>query len=410
MSTSWVVDDLVDDAAEFLDGGLDDLVAVLEELASLGDVEAPTPSDELALLLAGRPAGAHRPVRRTAAGRWAPARSHRRLAPALGGLAAAAVAGLTLTGTAAYAGELPAPMQRVVAHLSEDYLPFTFPRPVGDPPAPARTSPRGAGARSSGDAQPGTEPSAVARSGVEPSWSTGGPTDRVDERLVRQDLRPATRAPSPSPAPRPSPLRPGSGPYGVTVTGSTITPAVLMTPVAPTEQASESPSGPLDPVVVPPTGPSATDTSPGSVETTSSGPSPTPSSGPSPTPSSGPSSSQSPSGDPSSSQAPTAPSGAEPTAKPTPETPPPVDQTPGDGQGSAGGRTPSQTAGPDATPPTGATTAPPGSPSDLGGSQPVGPPSITDNSPASTRGSSPTADADVSPPADLGADPGTPAP
>ena len=125
MSTSWVVDDLVDDAAELFDGPLDDLVAVLEEIASLGDVEAPTPSAELALLLAGRPAAPHRPVRH-----------RRRVAPALGGLAAAAVAGLTLTGTAAYANELPPSVQRVVAHLSEDYLPFTFPRPVGDPPAP----------------------------------------------------------------------------------------------------------------------------------------------------------------------------------------------------------------------------------------------------------------------------------
>ena len=136
MSTSWVVDDLVDEASELFDGPLDGLVAVLEEIASLGDVETPTPSAELALLLAGRPAETRRPVRR----------SHRRLAPVLGGLAAAAVTGLTLTGTAAYANELPPSMQRVVAHLSEDYLPFTFPRagrrPAGSAPRVAARSGR----------------------------------------------------------------------------------------------------------------------------------------------------------------------------------------------------------------------------------------------------------------------------
>lgn len=128
MSTRPAIADMLTDAQEFLDGGVDELTALLDELASYGDQPVPAPSPELALLLAGRPAGPapcpQRPV--------VPVRLRTRRT--IAGLAAAAVSGLSLTGAAAVANELPAPIQRAVAHFSEQYLPFSFPRPVGDPP------------------------------------------------------------------------------------------------------------------------------------------------------------------------------------------------------------------------------------------------------------------------------------
>ena len=56
MSTRPVVADMLADAQEFLDGGADELAALLDELASYGEQPVPAPSPELALLLAGRPA------------------------------------------------------------------------------------------------------------------------------------------------------------------------------------------------------------------------------------------------------------------------------------------------------------------------------------------------------------------
>ena len=44
---------MVADAEEFLDGGLDDLLSFLDDLAALGSEAAPTPSAELAGLFAG---------------------------------------------------------------------------------------------------------------------------------------------------------------------------------------------------------------------------------------------------------------------------------------------------------------------------------------------------------------------
>ena len=130
MSTRPVVADMLADAQQFLDGGVDELSALLDEFASYGDQPVPAPSPELALLLAGRPAAsAPRPQRPAVPVRL---RTRRTIA----GLAAAAVSGLSLTGAAAVANELPAPIQRAVAHFSEQYLPFSFPRPVGDPPLP----------------------------------------------------------------------------------------------------------------------------------------------------------------------------------------------------------------------------------------------------------------------------------
>ncbi len=132
MSTSEVVLDMVADASEFLDGEADRLTAVLDDIADLGRGQAPVPTTELAVLLAGR-RRPRVPVRVPLPRLTVASRASR----ALVGLGAAAVAGLGVTGAAATANELPAPMQRFVAHLSEDYLPFSFPRPAGDPPAGA---------------------------------------------------------------------------------------------------------------------------------------------------------------------------------------------------------------------------------------------------------------------------------
>ena len=80
--------------------------------------------------------------------------------------------GSALTGAAAFANELPVPMQRVVAHFSESYLPFTFPRPVGDPPADGGTVTPGSPAQG-GDAPATT---GYGESGGFASTSPEGPT------------------------------------------------------------------------------------------------------------------------------------------------------------------------------------------------------------------------------------------
>jgi hypothetical protein len=375
MSTSWVVDDLVDEASELFDGPLDGLVAVLEEIASLGDVEAPTPSAELALLLAGRPAETRRPVRR----------SHRRLAPVLGGLAAAAVTGLTLTGTAAYANELPPSMQRVVAHLSEDYLPFTFPRPVGDPPAPHHASPRGTGARSSGGATPGTDPSAVAKSGAVPvvPSTSGGPTARADERLVRQDVskpRPPARSAAQHPVPHPAPTPSADDRFAATTTDAgTDAPAVVPSP-SPSPEPSADTASPTTSPVDPQASPSGVGVVPTPVPSTTPGTDP---------------SFSAPASDPSTPQS-TTPAGSQ------------LGTTPGSGTPSTGldatnGKTASPAAGPDPSLAAPTTTTPPGAPTDPGGSQPAGQASSSPD----TSTSSPAVGSEGGPTSAVVADPST---
>ena len=131
MSSSAVIEEMLDDLEEFvnLTDGVGDM---LEQLHELGEAIAPVPDGELVVLLAG--------TLRTAApvgsAMGAPARPHtgaRR--SVLVGLAVAVVVAMGITSAAAAVNELPASMQRAVAHFSETYLPFSFPRPVGDPPA-----------------------------------------------------------------------------------------------------------------------------------------------------------------------------------------------------------------------------------------------------------------------------------
>jgi hypothetical protein len=168
VSAASVVAEMVADAEEFLDGRVEELSCLLEDLASLLAAPAPAPSPELALLLTGDRSAAsdgrrQRPVP-------PPVRRGRMLA----GLAVAAVSALSITGAAAVANELPPPMQRAVAHFSEQYLPFSFPRPVGDPPADsdAKTPWRTPGT-TDGDAGAG------ARRAVPPSTGTTDPARQV---------------------------------------------------------------------------------------------------------------------------------------------------------------------------------------------------------------------------------------
>jgi hypothetical protein len=155
-----VIADMLADAQEFLGGDVDELTALLDEFASYGEQPVPAPSPELALLLAGRPAApASRPERPAV-----PVRVRARRAVA--GLAAAAVSGLSVTGAAAVANELPAPMQRAVAHFSEQYLPFSFPRPAGDPPVPGGSVGTAPGQDGAGtDPAPGRAETGTTRTG-----------------------------------------------------------------------------------------------------------------------------------------------------------------------------------------------------------------------------------------------------
>jgi hypothetical protein len=191
VSTRPVIADMLSDAQELLDGGVDGLTALLDEVASYGEQPVPAPSPELAMLLAGRPAA--RPARPQ--GPTVPVRLRARRAMA--GLAAAAVSGLSLTGAAAVANELPVPMQRAVAHISEQHLPFSFPRPVGDPPAPGGwvgTAPGqdgagqdGAGTDGTGtDAAPDQAETGTAKTGQgghggesRPTRTSGSPTGKT---------------------------------------------------------------------------------------------------------------------------------------------------------------------------------------------------------------------------------------
>ena len=201
MSTSSVVADLVDDAREFLDGGTAELTELLEGVAAYGDRPAPAPSAELALLLAGRPAA-------TAPGRATPARVRTRRLVA--GLAAAAVSALSVTGAAAVANELPVPVQRAVAHFSEQFLPFSFPRPAGDRPAgrdatstrpgPGRDLPSGSPA----DALPGTADGTSTQPGSRrPGTQPGGPGSAGTAHVTRGRTGPhggTTSHPAPAPS------------------------------------------------------------------------------------------------------------------------------------------------------------------------------------------------------------------
>ena len=225
MSTSSVVAEMVADAQEFLDGGSAALSGLLEEVATYGDRPVPTPSAELALLLAGRPA-----VPRPAT----PVRVRARRTVA--GLAAAAVAGLSVTGAAAVANELPVPAQRAVAHFSEQFLPFSFPRPVGDPPAgrdatSTRPGPRhdapsgrlGSLSRTVGGspAEPGSSHPGPHAGHISPKRTTG--VRPAPETTTHRETAPANASssgPSTGPSTAPS-TGPSTGPGGAQARGTT---------------------------------------------------------------------------------------------------------------------------------------------------------------------------------------------
>ena len=205
MSTSSIVEELVADARPFLDGPVDDLIALLDGLAALGSVGSPTPSPELARLLAGRPEAWH-------GGR--PARPARRPRHVLAGLAAAAVAGLSVTGAAAVANELPPSMQRAVALFSENYLPFSFPRPADDAPDETSSSPASSGSTHTVSA-PALRSEARTEADERPSdvdATAQGQRDRHRPHSSETEVRaPKTVTPAGAPAPKPQTGR-GDGP------------------------------------------------------------------------------------------------------------------------------------------------------------------------------------------------------
>ena len=228
MSTS-AVSEMVADAQELLDGETADLTLLLVDLAALGNTKAPAPSAELALLLAGRatPARSSRPARPTVRARQA-----------LAGLAVAAVSGLSMTGSAAVANELPVPMQRVVAHFSEQFLPFDLPRPAGDPPAHRDDATPGAHRRShQGTVSTTTQgTSSASRVGAQPSQpagvtrATGGGTaSTTTPPVVRAgdgSARPGTSDRLPSSAGPVGPSEPSGVATGVPGVGIGIVPGV----------------------------------------------------------------------------------------------------------------------------------------------------------------------------------------
>ena len=95
----------------------DELAAFLAMVGSLVDDGAPTPSPALAKLLSGAAAGAG-PIS------LAVRRHQNALAAAV-----LAVTGIVATEVAAAANDLPPPAQRIVADLSNRFLPFDFPYP-----------------------------------------------------------------------------------------------------------------------------------------------------------------------------------------------------------------------------------------------------------------------------------------
>ncbi|MGZ8738349.1 MAG: hypothetical protein ACXWW7_14385 [Nocardioides sp.] len=152
-----------------------DLEPVVSGLRDLVADEPPTPSAALAALLADPP-------------RIDVPRSRRRLLVV--GSAAAVLTSLTVTGMAAAANELPNPAQRLVAQLSERYLPFHFPQPrngatkVDPDEIPDRVAPT----------DPGTYP--------DPTAPVGSPTSTGDP----------SGPPTPSEVPSGRPSKPGASP------------------------------------------------------------------------------------------------------------------------------------------------------------------------------------------------------
>ena len=169
MSRSAVVAEMVTELLEeswATAAEAEDLTAFLESLVVLGGADAPSPSDELTVLLAGwrAPTSDQRRIRPIKGNR--PVGSTRR---AVVGASALALAAAVTTGAAAAANELPDPIQRMVAELSERYLPFDIPRPDGDPSrggsTGADTQVGGAGPWESGPAGSGAAGSSQGESG-----------------------------------------------------------------------------------------------------------------------------------------------------------------------------------------------------------------------------------------------------
>ncbi len=277
MSTSptTVVAEMVADIEEFLDtdARTDVLTDLLLELAAFGETSAPPPSDALVRIFESGVMPFPRPMRPRPTGDVAGAgRAGRRGRGVAAGIAAAAVAALSVTGAAAAANELPPSLQRVVAELSEDLLPFSFPRPHGDPgqhgdphlpgsdageadpvgrpgpdASPGRRSPAGPGGadRSAKDRVGSLDggrgaPSAGARTtpqgGDDPGAEASTPADPSDQARPPRRARPTGR-----PA---EPLRPQA--TGTARPAKPVTPLRPLRPTKPTKPTAPTrPAGPV---------------------------------------------------------------------------------------------------------------------------------------------------------------------
>lgn len=140
----------------------DRLLADLGGLLDLAD-EVPTPSEELARLLAADTSSAG--AARTGTASIDAARRRRaRRSGALSGALVLAVSGVGATGLSAAANTLPAPFQEQVSQLSRAYLPFEFPSPTVLERA-GQDAPESAGRA---DGSPRPETSAPSREQVQP--------------------------------------------------------------------------------------------------------------------------------------------------------------------------------------------------------------------------------------------------
>jgi hypothetical protein len=172
VSTPWVVTQMLAESGLSDDPGL---TRILSDLHALTETPAPAPGPGLAELLGPDEAGAGRAV--------VVPKLRRRV---VGGATALALGAVTATGVAAAANELPSGAQRVVAKISERFLPFDFPAPVAEPGhVPAESA--DAGARDDVPGQPAPVSNPDTMSPAAESSTAEVPAGRTAVQAPRQD-------------------------------------------------------------------------------------------------------------------------------------------------------------------------------------------------------------------------------
>jgi hypothetical protein len=156
--------------------------------------------------------------------------------------AAALLTSLTVTSVAAAANELPEAAQRVVAQLSERYLPFHFPQPrdratqVDQDPAPQRVAPT--------DLAPGsaTDDATSPSDGRSPAADVPTPSADPSARASAEAVAP-TEDPTGQPAPSDAPAdAPTDDPTGTAAPDAGLTEGESRVGSDPTDAATASPS------------------------------------------------------------------------------------------------------------------------------------------------------------------------